>query len=234
MISTLRLIALSGFVTIASSSMCQSLNFSGGFTSSTMKEKEDEDNYGSSEFIKTGNISGFNSALGVEFRLGNRLSLETGLKFQTRGYSWKIDWTELYGAYTDFETWEYTLKMNYIDLPVVLNTAVLLGDVRVYTRTGIYTGLLTRAREDLRLNYSSSDGEMESDEYTEILKGEDFESEERVTGGLILGAGVEFKNFFFESNYNFGVYALRDLDYGLFTHDFSLTLGYKIKFKKQQ
>jgi hypothetical protein len=231
MISTLRLIALSVFVTNASSSMCQSLNFSGGFTSSTMREKEDDYDYGSSEFFKTGNISGFNSALGVEFRLGNRLSLETGLKFQTRGYSWKIDWT---GADTDFETWEYTLKMNYIDLPVVLNTAILLGDVRVYTRTGIYAGLLTKARHNLRMNYSSSDGEMETDEYTEIVKGEDFESEERVTGGLILGAGLEFKNFFFESNYNFGIYALRDSDYGLFTHDFSLTLGYKIKFKKQQ
>jgi hypothetical protein len=232
MISTLRLIALSVFVTVASSSICQSLNFSGGFTSSTMREKEDD--YGSSEFIKTGNISGFNSALGVEFRLSNRLSLETGLKFQTRGYSLKFDWTGQYGDYSESETWDYTLKMNYIDLPVVLNTAVLLGDVRVYTRTGIYAGLLTRARYNLRMNYSSSGGEMETDEYTEILKGEDLDSEERVTGGLVLGAGVEFKNFFFESNYNFGVYTLSDLDYGLFTHDFSLTLGYKIKFKNQR
>ena len=236
--SRVQLIALGTLLILGTTSFGQSLNFSGGFTTSTLKADGMSDGESTETFegttytssYKNKNLSGFNAAIGYEFRLSERLSLETGLKYQTRGFQQQSEFTFESGIDRYSETSNYRYKMNYLDLPIVLNTAILLGDVKVYARTGIYVGLLTRAKYSYKGEYSSTDGDSGVSEYSETLSGNDID--ERITGGFVFGAGVEYKNFYFETNYNLGAYSLADLDEKVYTHDLSFSLGYKIKFKK--
>ena len=236
--SRVQLIALGTLLILGTTSFGQSLNFSGGFTTSTLKADGMSDGESTETFegttytssYKNKNLSGFNAAIGYEFRLSERLSLETGLKYQTRGFQQQSEFTFESGIDRYSETSNYRYKMNYLDLPIVLNTAILLGDVKVYARTGIYVGLLTGAKYSYKSEYSSTDGDNGVSEYSETLSGNDID--ERITGGFVFGAGIEFKNFYFETNYNLGAYSIADLDEEVYTHDLSFSMGYKIKFKK--
>jgi hypothetical protein len=237
--NTLRITATAVLTLIGTASFGQSLNFNGGFTASTIKmegmkdesstETMDGNSYNSSTNYKCTN--GFNAAIGYEFKLGKRLSLETGLKFQTRGYKmeYKFSNRNEYENFNMFSSGSY--KMNYLDLPIVLNTAILTGDFKVYARTGIYAGFMTGAKYKGRYEYTSSNGDNGSEEYSEKIATEDLDG--RYTGGLVLGAGAEYKGFYFEANYNLGVASLEDFDNKIYTNDLSFSLGYKLKFKKK-
>lgn len=242
--NTLSTLLIGSSVLLGISAFGQSLNFNGGYTSSWMRidgwtdggsnESYNDGEYSYSSSFNTKNTHGFNAAIGYEFRLGNRLSLETGFKYQTRGFQMVYENSyEIFSeGYSETETSKYNYKMNYLDLPVVLNIAILTGDFRLYARTGIYAGLLTRAKYSERSEYTSSLGESGSYEYAEIIPGSDID--ERITGGIVVGIGAEYKGFYFETNYNAGVYSLADFDEEGYTHDLSFSLGYKIKFKREK
>jgi len=222
---------------IGSISFGQSLNFNGGFTTSNLS-MEGEENYESTETFNGGsytssykqkNLSGFNVSVGYEFKLGNRLSLETGLKYQTRGMKMESKWSYIEGTEFEKGTSESKWKINYLDLPIVLNTAILTGDVRVYVRTGVYVGAVTGGKYSERYEYSSSGGDSGISESSEKISVSDMD-EMRYTGGFVFGAGVEYKGFYFETNYNVGALALTELDEHIYTKDLSFSLGYKLKF----
>jgi hypothetical protein len=235
----LTIAAIAIFNLIGFTSFGQSLNFSGGFNSSTIKMEGMTDGtstevyggttYTSSEDYKR--IGGFNASIGYEFRLGERLSLETGLKFQTRGYKLESSISYQSDMYSYRESYDLKYKLNYLDLPVVLNVAILTGDVRVYARAGLYAGIMTGGKYAIKSEYSYSDGDYVVSDDTETFSGSDFD-EDRYTGGFIFGAGVEYKGVYFETNYSIGAMSLASIDDESYTHDFSLSLGYKLKFKK--
>lgn len=234
----LKITSLAAFAFIGTASFGQSLNINAGFTASTVKfdgmeEGTYTETYGGgtttySEEIKS--IGGYNAAIGYEFRLGDRLSLETGFKYQTRGYRYVSEYTYENGVDNANGIEEYSIKYKYLDLPIVLNTAITTGDLRIYARTGISVGFMTGAKYSERSEYTSSDGDSELYEYSESYSGSDLG--ERFPGGLVLGAGAAYKGFYFETNYNLGALSLTNLDYGAFYHDLSLSLGYKFKFNK--
>jgi hypothetical protein len=236
--STLRIMVLAAFTLIGTASFGQSLNFNGGFTTSTLKmeglsDGSSTETYNGATYTnsyKNKNVNGYNAAIGYEFKLGDRLSLETGLKLQTRGYKMEYEYSFVNGSDNSREISTVNYKMNYLDLPIVLNTAILTGDVRVYARTGFYVGFMTGAKYSERSEYTSSNGDNGIYEFSEKVDGGDID--ERLTGGLVLGAGAEYKGFYFEANYNLGAYSLENIDYEMYTHDISFSLGYKLKFKK--
>lgn len=235
---SIRTIAIAAFTLMGTMSFGQSLNFNGGFTMSTLKSSDMEDvtyteSFGGTTYThssKIKQVGGFNAAIGYEFRLGERLSLETGLKIQTRGYKTELDLNYDSGIYSERQISTVKYKYSYLDIPIVLNTAILTGDVRVYARTGIYAGFMAGARYQEKSEYTSSDGDNQLYEYSERMDGMDIE--DRITGGFILGAGVEYKGFYFEANYNLGMLSLANPDYEIYSNDFSFSLGYKLKFKK--
>jgi hypothetical protein len=236
--STLKITAFAVLTLITVTSFGQSVNFSGGFTTSTIKmdgmtdgtftEVIDDGTYSSSSKYK--NTSGFNASIGYEIPLAGRFSLETGLKFQTRGVKAEEEYSFVTSSYNSRDISSTINKINYLDLPVVLNTAILTGDFRVYARTGVYIGFMTGTKYSVRGEYTSSDGFDERYEYSETFDGGVLD--ERMTGGLVLGAGAEYKSFYFEANYNLGVYSLANQNYKMYTHDISLSLGYKLKLSK--
>lgn len=237
---TIRISVLAAFTLIGTASFGQSLNFSGGFTSSTMKGEYTTDMSSTSTFDGTTysesfaykNLSGYNASIGYEFKLGNRLSLETGFKYITRGYKIESEYSYSNSFYTSSEKSTHKYRLNYFDLPVVLNTAILTGDVKVYARTGIYIGLMTGGNFSTRSEYAGTDGNGSS-ESNEKISGDDMgDLSERIGGGFVMGVGAEFKGFFFEANYTLGTYSFEYLDDEMYTHDLSLSIGYKLKFNK--
>lgn len=178
------------------------------------------------------NLNGYNFSLGYEFNLGKRLSLETGIKYQTRGFRMISEYNETSANYRYNETSVAQIRMKYVDIPIVLNTSILVGDVNLYARTGVYVGILTSAAFKERSEYSSSDGSSGEYEYDESYSS-NIDFKDRITGGLIIGAGVEYKGFYFESNYSTGILSFSSDSEGVYTKDLSFSLGYKIKFNKE-
>jgi len=232
-----RVTAVTALVLIGTTSFGQSLNFNGGFTTSKFISEDFEDSESSETFdgvsytqsLKNKNLSGFNVGVGYEFKLGNRLSLETGLKYQTRGMQMESKYKLSFGNEFEEGTSEVKMKMNYLDLPVVLNTAILTGDVRAYVRTGVYVGAAMGGKMSQRFEYSSSDGDRGVFEESEKISISDMD-EDILTGGAVFGAGAEYKGFYFEANYNVGTLSLAEWDDNTGTRDLSFSLGYKLKF----
>ena len=236
----LRITALLTVFLIGSMTFGQSLNFNGGFTSSKLKMEGMTDidlseTYNGVTYNRTvdyKSIKGFNAAIAYEFRLGERLSLETGFKFQSRGYKQVSEYEIKSSSYSSSEKSTYKYKMNYLDLPIVLNTAILKEDFRLYARTGIYAGFMTGSKYSEESDYTSSDGNNGHFENTTKGDMDDFDTEERITLGALIGLGAEYKSFYFEANYNVGAFSIDSIEDEIYTHDFSFSLGYKIKFKK--
>jgi|TARA_R110000737_G_scaffold352064_1_gene396514 opacity protein-like surface antigen len=240
--STLQISALVVFTLIATASFAQSLNFSGGYTSTTIKgagfgtESSSQSGSGGGSsytgFTKNKNLSGFNVSIGYEFRLGERLSLETGFKYQTRGTRMisEYSYNDPFSSYSEKGNLKY--RLNYLDLPIVLNTAILTGDFRLYARTGIYVGFLTSGKFSERLEYTSSYGENGVSEYNEALDFSTGDAGDRFSGGIILGVGAEYKGFFVETNFIKGFFSFSSLDDKIYTRDLTFSLGYKLKFNK--
>lgn len=241
MVNALRSFLLSTVILLGTFSFGQSLNVSGGYTASWMRIKgvTDEPPYeehhdGPNSYTRSStnkNVSGFNVGVLYEFSLGQRLSLETGFRFQTRGY--KIIKEETYeqssSSYSQIEIGKK--KMNYLDLPVILNTAISVGKYRFYARTGAYLGFLTKMKSAGQTEYNINGEILTSSSSYLHSKGKPIE---RLTYGLIAGIGVEHKNFYFETNYNLGFHSYPNQQYGAYTHDLSFSLGYKIKFKREK
>lgn len=234
------LLTLVATATIAVSSYGQSLNFSGGFTTSNIRIKGGEDLSETGTFdggaisnsIKKKNSNGYNIAIGYEFKFGDRFSLETGLKFQTRGFITEKEVSSKVGSDYYGEIRIETHKRTYLDLPIVLNTEIIRGDVRAYAKTGIYVAYLALTRYNRQSEYTFSNRDNLKDEINLKLNSGDFKN--RITGGLVLGAGVAYKEFFFETNYNTGAFSFSSvpLDNKMYTWDLSFTLGYKLNFNK--
>ena len=172
----LKIVAAALFTFTGLVSNAQSLNINWGFTTSsaTMEDETSDlsaneswgcESYNSS--FETKNISGYNVGIGYESKLGERLSVETGFKYIKRGYKVvsESSYASSWDNYEETSTNEAKIKMNYLDLPVVLNTAILTGDFRLYVRTGIFAGYLASARYLEQSEYNSSDGGFESYEY---------------------------------------------------------------------
>ncbi len=246
MINALKSFILSTVILLGTFSFGQSLNVSGGYTASWMENKHfkaGETNitqYGNEEFSNTtasknAGIHGFNAAVGYEFPFGKRLSLETGIKFQTRGTNYKTvtylsdNWNLVFSSVTQSKT-----KLYYFDVPMMLNIAFLIKDYRAYARTGLNLGLLAEHKNaNERSDYIASTGETLTTADTQIIKYDPDEFKRRYTGGIILGIGVEYNGFYFETNYNAGFHTIFYNKYK-YTHDLSFSVGYKIKFKGEK
>lgn len=238
--TTSKILALGLITCLNSIAFGQSLNMSGGVTLSKLRFDGMESGTSTETYQGTTyttdyqhkSIVGHNVSLGYEFRLSDRLSLETGFRSMSRGYKSTYDRTVRGDNYASNSSETMSYRLNYFDLPVTLNTAITTGDFRTYIRTGIYAGYMSSLKNHYTYDYNDSDGDSYSEE--ENYTDNDFDIEDRFSGGLTLGVGAEYKGFFFETNYTMGVFLLNEFDSGVSTSDLSFSLGYKLKFKKNK
>jgi hypothetical protein len=235
------LAALFFFSVLTNSLFAQSLNVSGGFTSTTFKHtmfeeyvRDITDNSSNVTEISRGEIKRlptYNAGLSFEFKLNKILSFEPGLRYQTRGFQFHemlklvSDGTEVHSYNLDF-----TYKENYIDFPLVLNAGANFGDFSVYGRGGLYGGVLRSRYTRITYNITSYDGYFENLDETELLKGRDLDFDERITAGFLFGVGVKYKGFYLEANHNNSLVTSYEVE-GM-SRDFSINAGYKFQLRK--
>ncbi len=215
----------------------QSLNLSGGFTSSTFRQAASEEysyTYNSvdgteTESAKMKRLSGFNAGLSFEFKLNKTFSLEPGLRYQTRGFNYNELEKRVSGGINVYtNNMDFTYQENYFDLPLVLNAGTDFGNFRVYGRAGFYGGLLYSVHlREKREIWDAFFNELITWDESVLIKGEELDA--RFTVGYLLGVGVTYKGFYLEANYNNGL--LMPEDFGL-SSDFSLNLGYKFRLRR--
>jgi hypothetical protein len=238
MLNRLKLIGVVALMFIGAATFAQSLNIKGGFSLSTIRSADYEAEFSSVPYdggalnytYDVGYLEGYHFALAYEFPLGNRLSLETGFRYQTRGHHTVNEasfesptewWSEKIGL---------KYKLSYVDLPIVLNTAITKGDLRIYARTGVYGGFWTTAKFKNINEFTSSSGGGGIYTNEDKLDLSGLETADRITIGLVAGVGAEYRGFYFETNYNRGIFQVSEMDSKFFTSDISFSLGYKLKF----
>jgi hypothetical protein len=236
----LKLTGLSVLLFMGFGTFAQSLNFSAGYSTTMIKTDEKRKQsyvqpYANDMLYSDHSllyVNGFNAAIAYEFRLANRFSLETGLKYQKRGYQQIINRSFSNGIYSWTQDTDITYQYKYIDLPIVLNTAITTGDIRIYAKTGFYAGFMLAAKYKGSQTYKHSNGDGGIHAFDLKFEQDAYDNDERLTAGFLLGVGAECKGFFFESNFTQGAFTPVEPDSDLYTQEFSFVLGYKIKFNQ--
>ena len=158
--TTSKILALGLIACLNTISFGQSLNMSGGVTLSKLRFDGMESGTSTETYQETTytadyqhkNVVGHNISLGYEFRLSDRLSLETGFRSMSRGYKSTYDRSVRSDNYSSNSNETMSYRLNYLDLPVTLNTAITTGDLRAYIRTGIYAGYMSSLKTNTLMN----------------------------------------------------------------------------------
>lgn len=216
-------------------SQAQSFNISSGINISRLASSEwesgsstyasDFENYTYSREYGYNAHLGYSGYLGFEFRLKERLGLETGLRYLSRGYSYFENGEGTGDGYFEIEKRSERYTMNYFDLPITLNFAIIKKEYfSLYARAGVYAGLMKNVRSTYTRDYQSTNSNSSG---KETYKDNEFEISERFTAGGQLGLGAQYKGFFAEANYMLGFINPYSYDFDIRSHDISFSLGYK-------
>ena len=179
-------------------------------------------------------VIGYNAALAYEFNISERFAIVPGFKLSTKGYKleYKSEYTSSTYSYSEKES--QALRMNVLDIPINFKFGITTGDVKVYAQTGVYFGMVLFGNVTYKAEGEDSDGYNYKAEDRESINDMYDDAKDRMNAGLTLGAGVEFKNFFLEANYNAGLLSFNTDNVSLINHDVGVSVGYKIKTKKSK
>ena len=243
--STKIALALGVVLSIGLSANSQTINFKGGLNSSRIASYydgvrgfseysvESVSEVGSSykESQEDKNRYGWNASISYEKSFKKRVAVEVGLKFSTSGFILQSEWTEESDSYNGSGFSNETVKMNYLELPVLLKLNFLDNDkLRIYGNAGLTFGIAVSGSSGFTYG-SNFNGEEWSNSDESIM---DLDEENmRYSTGLIGGVGIQYKQLFLEVNYSSAFMKLSDMDRRQFLrNDLSLSLGYKLKLKK--
>ncbi|MCO6464513.1 MAG: PorT family protein [Saprospiraceae bacterium] len=165
-------------------------------------------------------MPGFNIAFNIENYVYDYVSIETGLRFQTKGLRVKDE----FGSYSE----KLFTTMYYIGVPLVVKGSYEFKDkYRAFIRLGTYfdIGLVGRYREV----YSNGDREVYTDK---IYWGNDEEDDEfrRFDSGLTLGGGIEINSLVIGVAHDFGlanISSYQDDGFRIRNRVVRITIGYK-------
>ena len=95
-----------------------------------------------------GSIWGFQGGVGLDFKLGDVFSLEPILRYNQKGYGFEnsFDWAP---GVTFTE--KYSLRLHYLELPVMANFNTEVGDINLVYSVGPYFGYCMAAREIIEI-----------------------------------------------------------------------------------
>ncbi len=194
-------------LTIATGSFAQEYGVKAGLNLANMLVKDDNNTYSDDFDMKLG----FHVGVTAEFPLTELFSFETGLLLSQKGYKLEESW----GG----ETYEYTLTLNYLEIPLLGKATYDLGGTAIYGQLGPYvgfglTGKFKDEDEDQDVDWGSGD----DDHY------------KRLDFGLNIGAGVQLNNITIGASYGLGLMNITPHDEGSFTVNnrvIGVSVGYK-------
>ena len=236
----------------ASFTNAQSLNFKAGLNLSKMESFYDGKKYttnysesdeNSSREEKYQMLPGFHVGASFEFNIGKYFSIEPGIQYSTKGSkftsNYESDYTNSGYAYSAKNTQSSIIRTNNIDVPVLFHGILPLGEVKLYATLGGYIGVSLSGKqiyteEGEEIYYGESYSYNEKDEESIVYSSSG--DMNRLDFGAVGGLGVQYKGFFLEANYNFGLANLVSKNfsdtYRTNNRVIGITFGYKINFKK--
>lgn len=190
-------------MTIATGSLAQEYGIKVGLNLANQLAKDDNETYSDDFAMKPG----FHLGVTAEFPVTEMIYFETGLIFSQKGY--KYD-----GDFGDF-----TVNLNYLEIPLMGKALFDLGDLMVYGQLGPYIGLgLT--------------GKYKNDDDEDIDWGSDDDDDyKRLDFGLNIGAGIQINNITIGASYGLGLMNISPIDRGGFQINnrvIGVSLGYKL------
>ncbi len=183
------------FVLVTSTLYTQNFKVKGGLSLASVSFSENASFFEQPE-VSPEKLPAFHLGVGLEFPLGNILSIQTGVTYQNRGFKSEI--TEVFEGVEI--TGEGELKSSYIDIPLTLKASHDLGNTTIYVFGGGYAGIGISAQSESRasaLRFSTSTS-------IEWQFGEDGDFN-RWDYGALVGAGVQFNSVFLEFSYGLGL-----------------------------
>ncbi len=190
-------------LTIATGSFAQEFGIKAGLNLANQLAKDDDRTYSDDLDMKIG----FHIGVTAEFPINELFSFETGLLLSQKGY--KYD-----GAWGD-----YTVNLNYLEVPLLGKATFDLGDLMIYGQLGPYVGF------GLTGKFKSDDEE------DDIEWGSDDDDDfKRLDFGLNIGAGVQVSNITIGASYGLGLANISPHDEGGYRVNnrvIGISVGYK-------
>lgn len=196
-------------LTISTGSVAQEFGIKAGLNLANMLVKDDDETYSDDLDMKPG----FHLGVTAEFPIADMFSFETGLLFSQKGYKFELN---MFG-----ESWEYTLTLNYLEIPLQGKLNYDLGGAILYGQLGPYVGIGLTGK--FKFDDEEEDVEWGSDEEEHDFKRLDF--------GLSVGAGVQISNFTIGASYGLGLMNISpysDDGYKENNRVIGISIGYKL------
>jgi len=145
---------------------------------------------------------GFHVGAFVELPFSNKLSLETGLLLQSKGY--KSPFTSFFFDEEIMDTVSFggdqQTRLLYLDIPILLKSRFDLGGANLIVAAGPYFGF---ALSGTRLFEYTFEGDFYEEE--QVIEFGDNGEYNSVDYGLMGTVGIEFSNVFLSASYAYGL-----------------------------
>lgn len=196
-------------LSVSSSTFAQVLGVKAGLNLSNMLVKDDNNTYSDDHKMKPG----FHLGVTAEVPFEEMFSFETGLLFTQKGYKYE---SSFMGT-----TYEGTLNLNYIEIPLNGKITYDMGSAKIYGLLGPYVGF------GLSGKYKNDD----DDSKVEWGSDEDEDDLKRLDFGLNVGAGVEIDALTIGISYGLGLANISpysDGGYKANNRVIGISVGYKL------
>jgi opacity protein-like surface antigen len=204
-----KILIVSMMLSASVNTFAQVLGVKAGLNLSNVLAKDDNKTYSDDNKMKPG----FHLGVTAEIPFEEMFSFETGLLFTQKGYKYE---SSFMGT-----TYEGTLNLNYIEIPLNGKVSYDMGSAKIYGLIGPYVGFGLSGKyknddEDSKVDWGSDEDE------------DDFK---RLDFGLNVGAGVEIDALTVGISYGLGLANISpysDGGYKVNNRVLAISIGYKL------
>lgn len=175
-------------------------------------------------------ILGYHFGVGADFSLGgDLLSIEPILRFNQRGLGYEST-GDLFGGGSNI-TQSMTIRLNYLELPVMFNFNTEVGDIKLVYSVGPYAAYCVRAHQVSSFSFQGQTQSFDSDDVTNFMDKLVADGFNRLDYGLLAGVRAEINNFTIGLNGGMSAQSLFDSFNSSSERQLNLQLsvGYKIE-----
>lgn len=181
------------------------------------------DDFGSSENYYS-HIAGFQAGAGLDITLGDLVSIEPILRYNQKGFG--IEMSNFFSLASQ----KYSLRLHYLDLPVMVNFNTEVGDIKLVYSVGPHVGYCMDAREIITIsdgkNTQTIDSKNNSEFMNELVNERDFN---RLDFGLAIGCRAEINNFTIGLMTAASIQPIAKNSGAFNSLNYQLNIGYKIE-----
>jgi opacity protein-like surface antigen len=204
-----KILIVAMMLSASANTFAQVLGVKAGLNLSNVLAKDDNKTYSDDNKMKPG----FHLGVTAEIPFEEMFSFETGLLFTQKGYKYE---SSFMGT-----TYEGTLNLNYIEIPLNGKVSYDMGSAKIYGLLGPYVGFGLSGKyknddEDSKVDWGSDEDE------------DDFK---RLDFGLNVGAGVEIDALTVGISYGLGLANISpysDGGYKVNNRVLAISIGYKL------